>query len=92
MGWKAQALTDRQDRIGAARKMGSCMRKEEPDDDQKPDLLAHYRPVAIRAVAAALTLKRNKPDARPLRETEYSGPAVSDDADWDDEPGVSFIR
>jgi hypothetical protein len=48
--------------------------------------------VAIRAVAAALTLKRNKPDARPLRETEYSGPAVSDDAGWDDEPGVSFIR
>jgi hypothetical protein len=68
------------------------MRKEEPDDEQKPDLLAHYRPVAIRAVAAALTLKRNKPDARPLRETEYSGPAVSDDAGWDDEPGVSFIR
>lgn len=72
--------------------MGSCMRTEEPDDDQKPDLLAHYRPVAIRAVAAALTLKRNKPDARPLRETEYSGPAASDDAGWDDEPGVSFIR
>lgn len=78
--------------MGAARKMGSCMRKEEPDDEQKPDLLAHYRPVAIRAVAAALTLKRNKPDGRPLRETEYSGPAVSDDAGWDDEPGVSFIR
>jgi hypothetical protein len=68
------------------------MRKEEPDDEQKPDLLAHYRPVAIRAVAAALTLKRNKPDGRPLRETEYSGPAVSDDAGWDDEPAVPFIR
>ncbi|MBX5067986.1 hypothetical protein [Rhizobium lentis] len=67
------------------------MAREKQDDDEKPDLIAHYRPVAIRAVAAALTLKRDKP-ARPLRETEYSGPAVTDDADWDDEPGVSFIR
>ena len=68
------------------------MHERKADGDQKLDLLAHYRPVAIRAVAAALTLKRNRPDARPLRETEYSGPVVSDDADWDDEPGVSFIR
>ncbi|KPH07118.1 hypothetical protein CO657_27175 (plasmid) [Rhizobium acidisoli] len=68
------------------------MHRSEPDDDQKPDLLAHYRPVAIRAVAAAFTLKRGKPDARPLRETEYSGPAFTDDATWDDEPGVPFIR
>ncbi|MBX4976824.1 hypothetical protein HJB51_09515 [Rhizobium lentis] len=67
------------------------MAREKQYDDEKPDLIAHYRPVAIRAVAAALTLKRDKP-ARPLRETEYSGPAVTDDADWDDEPGVSFIR
>lgn len=71
MGWKAQALDDRQDRIGATGKMGSCMAREKQDDDEKPDLIAHYRPVAIRAVAAALTLKRDKP-ARPLRETEYS--------------------
>ncbi|MBX5087977.1 hypothetical protein [Rhizobium lentis] len=67
------------------------MAREKQDDDEKPDLIAHYRPVAIRAVAAALTLKRDKP-ARPLRETEYSGPVATDDADWDDEPGVSFIR
>ena len=85
-------MTHRQDRIGAARKMGTCMPREEPDDDQKPDLLAHYRPVAIRAVAAALTLKRDKPDARPLSETEYSGPADTDDVLSDDEPGVSFNR
>ncbi|MBB4195952.1 MULTISPECIES: hypothetical protein [Rhizobium] len=67
------------------------MGRETQDDDEKPDLIAHYRPVAIRAVAAALTLKRDKP-ARPLCETEYSGPVVTDDAGWDDEPGVSFIR
>ena len=66
------------------------MPRSEPDDDQ--NLLAYYRPVAIRAVAAAFTLKRGKPDARPLRETEYSGPAFTDDATWDDEPGVPFIR
>ncbi|PDS78591.1 hypothetical protein [Rhizobium sp. L43] len=66
------------------------MHEKKADDDRKPDLLVHYRPVAIRAVAAAFTLKRDKPDARPLRETEYSGPA--DDAPWDDEPGVPFIR
>lgn len=71
--------------------MGSCMGREKQDDDEKPDLIAHYRPVAIRAVAAALTFKRDKP-ARPLCETEYSGPVATDDADWDDEPGVSFIR
>lgn len=61
------------------------------DDDQKPDLLVHYRPLAIKAVAAAFTVKRDKPDARPLRETEYSGPVFTDDA-WDDEPAVPFIR
>ncbi|MGR9132486.1 hypothetical protein [Rhizobium leguminosarum] len=68
------------------------MHDNEADDDQKPDLLVHYRPVAIRAVAAALTFKRDRPDARPLRETEYSGPAFTDDAFWDDEPAVPFIR
>ncbi|MBY5761581.1 hypothetical protein HFO06_00415 [Rhizobium leguminosarum] len=68
------------------------MHNKEADDDRTPDLLAHYRPLAIRAVAAALTLKRDRPDARPLRETEYSGPAFTDDAQWDDEPGISFIR
>lgn len=67
------------------------MDKNNVDDGDKPDLLAHYRPLAIRAVAAALTIKRDNPDARPLRETEYSGPAFTDDADGD-EPGVSFIR
>ncbi|MBB4292602.1 hypothetical protein GGE16_004681 [Rhizobium leguminosarum] len=66
------------------------MHEKNADDDRKPDLLVHYRPVAIRAVAAAFTLKRDRPDARPLREAEYSGPA--DDAPWDDEPGVPFIR
>ncbi|TBY26079.1 hypothetical protein [Rhizobium leguminosarum] len=68
------------------------MHDNEADDDQKPDLLVHYRPVAIRAVAAALTFKRDRPDARPLRETEYSGPAFTDDGLWDDEPAVPFIR
>ncbi|MBX5217677.1 MULTISPECIES: hypothetical protein [unclassified Rhizobium] len=68
------------------------MHGKQINDDQKPDLLVHYRPVAIRAVAAAFTLKRDKPEARPLRETEYSGPAFLDDALWDDEPGVPFIR
>ncbi|SCB61800.1 hypothetical protein GA0061105_12416 [Rhizobium aethiopicum] len=68
------------------------MHERNADDDQKPDLLVHYRPVAIRAVAAAFTLKRDKPDTRPLRETEYSGPAFMDDGLWDDEPGVPFIR
>ncbi|MFS8145308.1 hypothetical protein ATY78_07535 [Rhizobium sp. R635] len=68
------------------------MHEKQADDERKPDLLAHYRPVAIRAVAAAFTLKRDKPDARPLCETEYSGPAFLDDALWDDEPGVPFIR
>ncbi|MGM5058754.1 hypothetical protein ACD589_29400 [Rhizobium sp. 814_E9_N1_1] len=68
------------------------MHDNEADDDQEPDLLVHYRPVAIRAVAAALTFKRDRPDARPLRETEYSGPAFTDDALWDDEPSVPFIR
>ncbi|ACS59086.1 hypothetical protein [Rhizobium leguminosarum] len=68
------------------------MHNKEADDDRAPDLLAHYRPLAIRAVAAALTLKRDRPDARPLRETEYSGPACTDDDQWDDEPGISFIR
>ncbi|NZD64233.1 hypothetical protein HX900_24485 [Rhizobium sp. WYCCWR 11290] len=67
------------------------MHNKEADDDRAPDLLAHYRPLAIRAVAAALTLKRARPHA-PLRETEYSGPAFADDAQWDDEPGISFIR
>ncbi|ARQ14119.1 hypothetical protein NXC12_PE00524 (plasmid) [Rhizobium etli] len=65
---------------------------EKADDDRKPDLLVHYRPVAIRAVAAAFTLKRDKPDARPLRDTEYSGLPFMDDALWDDEPGVPSIR
>ncbi|WP_106797674.1 hypothetical protein [Rhizobium sp. H4] len=68
------------------------MHERKADGDQKPDLLAHYRPVAIRAVAAAFTLKRDKPNARPLHETEYSGPIFTDDATWDDEPGVPFIR
>ncbi|OAV51448.1 hypothetical protein A6U98_01280 [Rhizobium sp. WYCCWR10014] len=68
------------------------MHDNEADDDQKPDLLVHYRPLAIRAVAAALTFKRDRPDARPLRETEYSGPAFTDYALWDDEPAVPFIR
>ncbi|MBP2448111.1 hypothetical protein [Rhizobium leguminosarum] len=67
------------------------MHKGEPDDDQKPDLLVHYRPLAIKAVAAVFTVKRDKPDARPLRETEYSGPVFTDDV-WDDEPAVPFIR
>ncbi|AVA24680.1 hypothetical protein ACXHXG_25625 [Rhizobium sp. LEGMi198b] len=58
---------------------------------QEPDLLAHYRPVAIRAVAAALAVKASKPDAVPLRDTEYSGPAWLDHPD-DGEAGVSFIR
>jgi hypothetical protein len=68
------------------------MHKKETGEDQKPDLLVHYRPLAIKAVAAAFSLKRDKPDARPLRETEYSGPIFTDDATWDDEPGVPFIR
>ena len=68
------------------------MHERKADGDQKPDLLTHYRPVAIRAVAAAFTLKRDKPPARPLHETEYSGPIFTDDATWDDEPGVPFIR
>ncbi|MBA9032988.1 hypothetical protein HNR29_003548 [Rhizobium leguminosarum] len=50
------------------------MHDNEADDDQKPDLLVHYRPVAIRAVAAALTFKRDRPDARPLRETNIPAP------------------
>ena len=68
------------------------MHERKADGDQKPDLLVHYRPVAIRAVAAAFTLKRDKPNARPPRETEYSGPIFTDDGTWDDEPGVPFIR
>ncbi|MBX4867486.1 hypothetical protein [Rhizobium bangladeshense] len=68
------------------------MHEKKADDDQKPDLLVHYRPVAIRAVAAAFSVKRDKSDARPLSETEYSGPVFMDDALWDDEPGVPFIR
>jgi hypothetical protein len=67
------------------------MHKGEPDDDKKPDLLVHYRPLAIKAVAAAFTVKRDKPYVRPLHETEYSGPVFTDDA-WDDEPAVPFIR
>ncbi|WP_434713822.1 hypothetical protein NMA58_26290 (plasmid) [Rhizobium sp. YTUHZ045] len=68
------------------------MHEKQADDDRKPDLLVHYRPVAIRAVAAAFIVKRDKPDTRPLRETEYSGPAFMDDALWDDDPSVPFIR
>ncbi|MGO7564975.1 hypothetical protein ACC754_37320, partial [Rhizobium johnstonii] len=44
--------------IGAARSTrGSFMHNKETDYDRAPDLLAHYRPLAIRAVAASLTLK-----------------------------------
>lgn len=68
------------------------MHQRNADGEREPDLLAHYRPVAIRAVAAAFTLKRDKPNTPPLHETEYSGPIFTDNDTWDDEPGVPFIR
>ncbi|ARM92473.1 hypothetical protein RHEC894_PE00450 (plasmid) [Rhizobium sp. CIAT894] len=92
MGGRCERLAYCRDRQRRRTKRGSRMHQKQADDDRKPDLLVHYRPVAIRAVAAAFTVKRNKPNARPLRETEYSGPAFLDDALWDDEPGVPFIR
>ncbi|MBX4963427.1 hypothetical protein [Rhizobium binae] len=68
------------------------MHQRNADGEREPDLLAHDRPVAIRAVAAAFTLKRDKPNTPPLHETEYSGPIFTDNDTWDDEPGVPFIR
>lgn len=56
----------------------------------KPELLAHYRPLALKAVAAALALRRAEPTGPSIRDTEYSGPYFLDDDAG--EPGPSFIR
>lgn len=49
------------------------MHQRKADGEPEPDLLAHDRPVAIGAVAAAFTLKRDEHNTPPLHETEYSG-------------------
>ncbi|MBX4927255.1 hypothetical protein ABID08_004135 [Rhizobium binae] len=68
------------------------MHQRKADGEPEPDLLAHDRPVAIGAVAAAFTLKRDEHNTPPLHETEYSGKIFADNDTWDDEPAVPFIR
>lgn len=61
------------------------------DDNEEPNLVGYYRPIAIKAVVAALSVQGERAQSETLKATEYTGPAVEDYSDWD-EPGVSFIR
>jgi hypothetical protein len=53
-----------------------------------PDLLSRYKPLAIRAVVAACSIKTERPDnARAHHLSDFDTAP-----DPDDEPAIAFIR
>lgn len=70
-----------------ATRQGALVQDKDFNDSMPSDLLSRYKPLAIRAVVAACSVKAERPESvRPRDTSEFD--AVPDR----DEPAIAFIR
>ena len=61
------------------------------DDRMSQELLGHYKPVALRAVAAAYSIRPSRTETAVHGRTQDGASGGLDMMEWD-EPEMSFIR
>ncbi|WP_242224700.1 hypothetical protein [Shinella zoogloeoides] len=61
------------------------------DDSMRPDLLSHYKPLGIRALVAACSIKAERSARGEPSILLHHAPEFHDVPDWD-EPSITFIR
>jgi hypothetical protein len=62
------------------------------DDSMPQDLLSHYKPLAIRAVIAACSIKAEKSQSTEPSVLLNGATEFHDVPDFWDEPAIAFIR
>lgn len=68
------------------------MHDETFNDSMQPDLLSHYKPLGIRALVAACSIKAERSERMEAGSLLlHHAPEFHDVPDWD-EPTIAFIR